>query len=116
MRRSRRLRPRWARLVGETWWLNWSWGDRVRGGVGKNCVPVGLGPGDGGSPGQPPIVPPAPDRFSIIIDWPSLPDSCSNTVCGTMSEALPAVNGTIARIGSVGHVCPNAEAFTAMAA
>jgi len=26
-----------------------------------------------------------------------------------MSEALPAVNGTIARIGSVGHVYPNAK-------
>jgi len=28
-----------------------------------------------------------------------------------MSEALPAVNGTIARIGLVGHVCPNAKVF-----
>jgi hypothetical protein len=63
-----------------------------------------------------PIVPPAPDFFSTIIDWPSSPDSCSNTVRGTMSEALPAVNGPIARIGFVGHVRPNAEAFATTAA
>src|SRR5215475_3911350 len=96
-------------MVGETWWPNWCWGDRGRGGVGKNCVPVGLGPGDGGSPGRPRSTRPRPIDCRTIIDWPSLPDSCSNTVCGTMSEGLPAVNDTIARIGSVGRVCPNAK-------
>jgi hypothetical protein len=33
-----------------------------------------------------------------------------------MSEALPAVNGTIARIDFVGHVCADMELFATMAA
>ena len=46
-----------------------------------------------------PIVPPAPPRFSTMIDWPSCCDSGSNTMRATMSIVEPAVNGMMARIG-----------------
>src|SRR5262245_8576896 len=44
----------------------------------------------------------------MTIDWPTCADTCSNTVRGTMSVALPAANGTITRIGRVGHDCARA--------
>src|SRR5436190_1556513 len=39
-----------------------------------------------------------------MIDWPSCADNCSNTVRGVTSVALPAVSGTITRIGRAGQV------------
>src|SRR5215208_2283400 len=51
-----------------------------------------------------PIVVPPPGRLSMRKVWPSWADTCSNTVRGTMSVALPGAYGTITRTGLVGQV------------
>src|SRR5262245_56710412 len=51
------------------------------------------------------MVAPPPGRFATIIDWPSCAETDSNTMRGMTSVALPAVNGTITRIGLVGQDC-----------
>ena len=52
-----------------------------------------------------PMVVPPPGRFSMTIVWPVCAATCSNTVRGTRSVALPAPNGTMTRTGLVGQVC-----------
>src|SRR5258705_14013851 len=51
------------------------------------------------------MVPLAPVRFSTTIDWPIWAATCSSTILGTMSTALPAVSGTTARMVLAGHCC-----------
>src|SRR5262245_57767577 len=50
-----------------------------------------------------PRVPPAPPRFSTMIDWPSSTPRGSKSARGTISVALPAANGMNARIGLDGQ-------------
>jgi hypothetical protein len=47
--------------------------------------------------------------------WPTCFDTCSNTVRGTRSVALPAENGTITRIDFVGHSWATAGAVNNIA-
>src|SRR5712671_6011298 len=56
------------------------------------------------------MVPLAPVRFSTTIDWPIWAATCSSTILGTMSTALPAVSGTTARMVRAGHCCAMAGA------
>ena len=42
-----------------------------------------------------PIAPPPPARFSMMMGWPTFADTCSNTVRGSRSVALPGENGTM---------------------
>jgi hypothetical protein len=38
-----------------------------------------------------------------MIVWPSRADNCSKTIRGMISAALPALSGTMARIGMASH-------------
>src|SRR5688572_19550515 len=51
-----------------------------------------------------PTVPPAPARLSMMTFWPSEAVNRSVTERAMMSVVLPAVNGTMTRIGRVGYV------------
>src|SRR5712691_8020785 len=62
-----------------------------------------------------PTVVPPPSRLSMRMVWPTWADTCSNTVRGTMSVALPGAYGTITRTVFVGQVCAHAGAASASA-
>jgi hypothetical protein len=51
------------------------------------------------------MVPLAPVRFSITIDCPIPIPTCSKTMRGTISTALPAESGTTTRMVRAGHCC-----------
>ena len=51
-----------------------------------------------------PIAPPPPGRFSMMKVWPTLAETCSNTVRGSRSVALPGENGTMTWTLFVGQV------------
>src|SRR5262249_54846617 len=55
-----------------------------------------------------PRVPPAPGRTSTTIACPRFCDTWSSTTRPVVSEALPAANGLITRIGRVGQSCARA--------
>src|SRR5918993_4959172 len=52
-----------------------------------------------------PVVPPAPTRFSTMIDCPIWVETLSNTVRAITSTAPPALKGTMARRGLEGQLC-----------
>src|SRR2546426_715810 len=62
-----------------------------------------------------PTVVPPPGRLSMRMVWPTWADTCSNTVRGTMSVALPGAYGTITRTVFVGQGCAHAGAASASA-
>jgi hypothetical protein len=49
------------------------------------------------------MLPPPPTRFSTTSGWPKRSASFCATNRATMSELLPAVNGTMSRIGRSGQ-------------
>jgi hypothetical protein len=51
------------------------------------------------------MAPPAPGRFSTMMGWPTFAATCSNTVRGKRSVALPGANGTTTVTRLVGHDC-----------
>src|SRR5687767_2119429 len=55
-----------------------------------------------------PMVPPAPPRFSMTIDWPSRSPSFCATMRATMSVEPPGGKGTIRRIGFAGQAWADA--------
>src|SRR5262245_799725 len=52
-----------------------------------------------------PMAPPPPGRFSIMMGCPTFADTCSNTVRGRRSMALPGENGTMIWTRLLGQVC-----------
>src|SRR5215831_15487324 len=51
-----------------------------------------------------PMAPPPPGRFSMMMAWPTLAATCSNTVRGSRSVALPGANGTTTWTRLVGQI------------
>src|SRR5260370_15950429 len=71
---------------------------------------MGAAPGGGGGARAFAFIPPAPPMFSTTTCWPSTSDRRAARMRPTVSEALPAANGTtnvIGRVGQfwVGRVC-----------
>src|ERR1700754_3815713 len=54
------------------------------------------------------MVPPAPPKFSITIVWPRTSPNRAPKMRATVSEALPAANGTIIETGRSGQFCAGA--------
>src|SRR5262245_40027087 len=51
-----------------------------------------------------PMAPPPRGRFSMMMAWPTLAATCSNTVRGSRSVALPGANGTTTWTRLVGQI------------
>src|ERR1700746_1507650 len=51
-----------------------------------------------------PMAPPPPGRFSMMMGCPTLAATCSNTVRGSRSVALPGANGTTTWTRLVGQI------------
>src|SRR5258708_32971439 len=51
-----------------------------------------------------PMAPPPPGRFSMMMVWPTFAATCSNTVRGSRSVALPGANGTTTWTRLVGQI------------
>src|SRR5258708_29794189 len=51
-----------------------------------------------------PMAPPPPGRFSMMMACPTLAATCSNTVRGSRSVALPVANGTTTWTRLVGQI------------
>ena len=49
-----------------------------------------------------PVVPPAPERFSMMNCWPIWSESLGSTMRAVMSFAPPGGNGMITRTGLLG--------------
>ena len=78
-------------------------GDRVRAGIAdQDGVPVALLR----TTSDVPMVPPAPDRFSTIADWPQTVCRCAASIRPITSVEPPAAAGTIRRTVSVGRQSP----------
>src|SRR5215471_11003869 len=60
------------------------------------------------------MLPPPPTRFSTTSCWPSRSASFCATSRATVSELLPAVNGTMKRIGRSGQRASADCAWTAL--
>src|ERR1700751_4749540 len=54
------------------------------------------------------MVPPAPPKFSITIVWPRTSPNRAPKMRATVSEALPAANGTIIETDRSGQFCAGA--------
>src|SRR3972149_2640461 len=62
------------------------------------------------------MLPPAPVRFSMMMDWPRISDIFSATTRATTPVPPPAENDTTRWIGRAGNSCASELAQTSMAA